>query len=341
MPTCTLAAPAKINLYLEVVGDRPDGFHELVMVMQSVALADGITVTFEPSDPPGTTAPSPDHPNPEHRSITLHCDHPEVPTDATNLAHRAAALLWGQWSYYCGDRPVPQGHVTLTITKNIPVGAGLAGGSTNAAAVLVGLNHLWDMGLAVSEIEHLCAKLGSDIPFCVQGGTVLALGRGEVLESMAPAGPLALVLAKYRSLSVSTPWAYGSYRQQFAATYVQGSAEVMVHQEAVRSGPLAAAIATGEPSQICQHLHNDLEKVVLPAHPNVAALRDAFAAQPEVIGTLMSGSGPTVFAVCDSPAAAETVRQAVADRLQDPDLDLWVTHALPHGVTLQTPEGNG
>ena len=352
MLTCTLSAPAKINLYLEVVGDRPDGFHELVMVMQSVALADRISLQFQPA---ATPSPQPS------LGITLHCDHPEVPTDASNLAHRAAALLWEQWSHYGGDRPAPQGQLVITITKNLPVGAGLAGGSTNAAAVLVGLNHLWEVGLPVAEIERLCAKLGSDIPFCVQGGTVLALGRGEVLEPMVnfgkaagampgipqdPArvalpGTLPLVLAKYRSLSVSTPWAYGSYRKQFAAGYVQDAAGVLAHQEAVRSGPMAAAIAAGDTAQICQNLHNDLERVVLPQYSAVSRLRAAFATQVGVVGTMMSGSGPTVFAICESLEAAATVRQRVADRLQDADLDFWVTHSLPHGVHLQTAESVG
>ncbi|MEM9136927.1 MAG: 4-(cytidine 5'-diphospho)-2-C-methyl-D-erythritol kinase, partial [Cyanobacteria bacterium P01_F01_bin.42] len=122
MQSYTLLAPAKINLLLEIVGDRPDGYHELVMVMQSIDLAD--TVTLMP-----------------HRDsrIQVMCDHPEVPTDSNNLAYRAARMMQGQFPGHGG--------VDITIDKKIPVGAGLAGGSTDAAAVLVGLDLMWNLGL--------------------------------------------------------------------------------------------------------------------------------------------------------------------------------------------------
>ncbi|KKI98737.1 4-diphosphocytidyl-2C-methyl-D-erythritol kinase [Prochlorothrix hollandica PCC 9006 = CALU 1027] len=309
-------------------GDRPDGFHELVMIMQSVALADRVTLDFRDSDPK-TSADTPT------LSLDLHCDHPEVPTDASNLAHRAAVLLHGQWAEYCPDRPAPQGHLQITIAKQIPVGAGLAGGSTDAAAVLVGLNHLWAMGLTPQTLEHLCSQLGSDIPFCVQGGTVLATGRGEILQPLPHALPaLPLVLAKFRSLSVSTPWAYGTYRQQFAPTYIQDSPGVQARQTAVQAGDLAQAIAQGDPLRLSQTLHNDLEKVVLPAHAAVVTLRHLFQQQPGVLGTLMSGSGPTVFALCVSATAAEVTAAAVQTQLQNPDLECWVTQSVAGGIQI-------
>ena len=146
MKTCSLLAAAKINLYLEIIGDRPDGFHELVMLMQSVDLADRITLR-------ALRTPT----------IQLHCDHPQVPTDESNLILQAAALL----SKTFPEQANQQGGVEITLEKQIPVGAGLAGGSTNAAATLVGLDLLWNLGLTQTELMQLGAKLGSDVPFCI------------------------------------------------------------------------------------------------------------------------------------------------------------------------------
>lgn len=313
MTACTLLAPAKINFYLEIVGDRPDGFHELVMIMQTVALADRIDLRLTPT--PG---------------ITLHCDHPEVPTDASNLAHRAAALMHQEF------QALGEGGVEITIHKHIPVGAGLAGGSTDGAAVIRGLDHLAGLNLPVATLENLCGRLGSDMPFCIQGGAALATGRGEVLTPMAvPQGnPLSLVLAKYRSLSVSTPWAYGTYRQQFHDRYLSPGPQWVDRHQAITASPLALALHQGDAAAIGQNLHNDLEKVVLPVHESVAQLRQAFAQCPSVLGTMMSGSGPTVFALCGSPESAATVAQEVQASLNNPDLEVWVTQTQPHGVAL-------
>lgn len=156
----SLLAAAKINLYLEIVGDRPDGFHELIMVMQSLSLADRVTVRSIGID-----------------DIRVRCDHPLVPTDDTNLAYRAAALLAQRFPGVMAKL----GGVEITLEKRIPVGAGLAGGSGNGAAVLVGLDMLWQLGLTQAELQELAAALGSDMPFCISGGTALATGRGNSL----------------------------------------------------------------------------------------------------------------------------------------------------------------
>ena len=154
MQTYTLIAPAKINLLLEIIGDRPDGFHELVMVLQSIDLADIVELKSLPGE-----------------QIHLNCTHPDVPQDSTNLAHRAAQLMQTQFP----DR----GGVEITITKNIPIGAGLAGGSTDAAAVLVGLDLMWNLGLTQSELQILGAALGSDVPFCIVGEPLLPLAEAR------------------------------------------------------------------------------------------------------------------------------------------------------------------
>lgn len=312
MDSYRLSAAAKINLSLEVIGDRPDGYHELVMVMQSVSLSDHITL-----ERLGT----PD--------IRLHCTHPEVPTDETNLAYRAAKLLQGRFP----EAAKQQGGVAITLDKRIPVGAGLAGGSTNAAAVLVGLDMLWQLGLTQSELQVLGAELGSDVPFCIVGGTAIATGRGEQVDSLYGVDTLYAVLAKYQSLSVSTPWAYKTYREQFSHTYVDIQADGPSRREAAHSGPMVSELAKQSGAGIGQHVHNDLEKVVLPAHPSVSALKQTLA-ECGGLGTLMSGSGPTVFTLADSRDQAEAIAAALRSRIADPDLGVWVTQFAPTGVQL-------
>jgi len=163
MNSYSLIAPAKINLYLEIIGDRPDGYHELAMLLQSIDLADRVDLR-----PNGTQA------------IRVHCDDPQVPANESNLAYQAAALMAGEFSEAYGR----YGGMEISIQKRIPMGAGLAGGSTDAAAVLVGLNLMWSLGLTQSELQELGGRLGSDVPFCIVGGTAIATGRGEQLSSL-------------------------------------------------------------------------------------------------------------------------------------------------------------
>ena len=309
----SLIAPAKINLYLDILGDRPDEFHELVMILQSVELAD--RVDLQPSDT---------------QNIHVYCDHPQVPTDETNLAYRAAQLM-------CDTFPesyANYGGVSIRITKNIPVAAGLAGGSSNAAAVLVGIDLLWQLGLTQPELQELAAKIGSDIPFCIAGGTAIATARGEQLDEIPHLSNLWVVLAKHEDLSVSTPWAYQSYRQQYSDTYVSDAAEIEARMANIRSIPLVKAISHKDTSKIGELLSNDLEKVVLPKYPQVAQLKTAFA-EAGVMGTMMSGSGPTVFALCESEAQAIAVSQQVKTQIANPQLKLWVTKLSNSGIQIK------
>lgn len=311
-----LLASAKINLLLEIVGDhlsdgetpRPDGFHELVMVMQSVDLADEVELKPLGGD-----------------RIQLHCDHPQVPLDESNLAYRAAKLMQ--------DCFPGHGGVDITIQKHIPIGAGLAGGSADGAAVLVGLDLMWNLGLAQDELQALAAKLGSDMPFCIAGGTALALGRGEELSPLTTLDQLYAVLAKYRSLSVSTPWAYQTYRHQFGVAYANTPAAQEERRRAGPSVPLLGAIAQRNAQAIGQALHNDLEKVVLIQHPQVAQLRQALAEQSS-LGAMMSGSGPTVFALAQTQHEARQIAAFLNANLVAPDLEVWVTKFTAHGICL-------
>lgn len=308
----SLIAPAKINLYLEIIGDRADGYHELAMVLQSIDLADKIDIRAIGIE-----------------TILVRCDNPEVPSDNTNLAYRAAALLSQQFP----DAFARYGGIEINIHKNIPVAAGLAGGSSNAAAVLVGLDMLWKLGLTQSELQGLGAMLGSDVPFCIAGGTALATGRGEVLSPLPDLQSLYVVLAKHRSLSVSTAWAYRSYRQEFGDSYITDLDNLESRRQRVHSGPIVGAIAHRDSAEIGKLLHNDLQKVVLPEYPQVLQLREAFAAE-NVLGTMMSGSGPTVFALTESLEQAEEVRSVVRARVADVDLDFWIAKFNSTGISL-------
>jgi 4-diphosphocytidyl-2-C-methyl-D-erythritol kinase len=312
MRSYSLIAPAKINLYLEILGDRPDGYHELVMVMQSVDLADQIDLRSNGTE-----------------TMRVQCDHPLVPNDTSNLAYRAAHLMSQRFPKAFAQF----GAVDITIHKRIPVGAGLAGGSTNAAAVLVGLDLLWELGLTQPEIQELGALLGSDVPFCVAGGTALATGRGEQLDALLDLERLHVVLAKYRSLSVSTPWAYQTYRQQFESSYLRETTAQVNRRREVRSGAMLSAIARRDSAQIGQLLHNDLEKVVLPHYPKVADLQKQFR-DMQTLGVMMSGSGPTVFALTHTQAEAQQLSDHVKRAIADPDLEVWVSQFSHCGIQI-------
>jgi 4-diphosphocytidyl-2-C-methyl-D-erythritol kinase len=295
----SLKAPAKINLFLEIKGSRPDGYHELVMVLQSIDLCDFVHLRTHDAE-----------------TINVSCNHPQVPTDRTNLAFRAALLMQQNYPGFGG--------VDLVIEKQIPVGAGLAGGSTNAAAVLVGLDRLWDLGLTQPELHELGAQLGSDIPFCISGGTALAVGRGEVLSPLPDLDRLALVICKPRQISISTAWAY----QTFRSDNLLATSPI---KDQFYSSQILAAIATSEDdnyARIGRLLYNDLERVVLPAYPELAELKASL--QQDSCGALMSGSGSTVFAIAQDMDHASRISNAIAEAYTD--MDIWVTSTLIAGI---------
>lgn len=312
MERCTLSAPAKINLHLEIIGDRPDGYHELAMVMQSVALCDRLELRANGLE-----------------QFRVHCNTPGVPGDRTNLALRAADLMAQQYpeSYH------NLGGVDIRLKKMIPIAAGLAGGSADAAAVLVGLNLLWNLGLTQPELWELGAQLGSDIPFCISGGTALASSRGEEITPLPSMEGLSVVLAKYRSLAVSTPWAYKTFRERFSHTYATGESEQEQRRHSLHAGPMMSALLNHDKADIGRLLYNDLEKVVLPEFPSVAQLRQVMS-DGDVLGAMMSGSGPTVFALTETPEQAQALCDHVKHEIPDDDLALWVTEFCPTGIVI-------
>jgi len=308
MPELRVAAPAKINLHLEVLGLRPDHFHELAMVMQTIDLCDQLRLS----------------PTADGR-ITLQTNHPDLPTDGSNLIVRAAELLRERAA-------LPELGARIVLDKRIPVGAGLAGGSSNGAAALVGLNALWGLDLTTAELQHLAARLGSDMPFCLAGGTQLCFGRGEVLEPVpAPSGALAVLLVKHPDASVSTPWAYGRCRELRADTYLQGEPAFEQRRQALRQGPLLAALAGAGP---LPPLRNDLQSVVEPEVASVAEGLRLLRRLTTPLAVAMSGSGPSLFALFPNLDQALAAREELAAELSAGGFESWACACRPVGATL-------
>lgn len=258
-------AQAKINLTLDITGKRPDDYHEVAMVMQAIALSDQIKFA--------ETAKS--------RGIMLRTNVPGLPCGERNLAYRAAQLFLDKFA-------IKQG-VSIELTKNIPIAAGLAGGSTDAAAVLTSLNQLFGIGLTEEELCQMGAALGSDVPFCIQGGTKLATGRGEVLQSL-PSMPECYVILAKPPVKVSTAWAYQNYQ----------AAKVSEHPD---TAGIILCLEKRDLTGIGQLLCNVLESVTISRHAEIARLKRLMLKQG-AMASLMSGSGPTVFGLTPDPQKA-------------------------------------
>jgi 4-diphosphocytidyl-2-C-methyl-D-erythritol kinase len=247
-------APAKINLSLDVLHKRSDGYHEVKMVMTTIDLADRIELTPLASN-----------------TIRIVSHNRFVPDDHRNLAYQAAKLLKERFHVRSG--------VAISIKKTIPVAAGLAGGSSDAAATLRGLNKLWNLGLTLDELAEIGAEIGSDVSFCVYGGTALATGRGEKIEHIPAPPPCWVILAK-PTIGVST-----------AEVYRNLNLNSIIHPDV---DAMVKAIKEQDYDGICSLVGNVLEEVTLKMYPEVAHIKEQmkrFGAD----AVLMSGSGPTVF----------------------------------------------
>jgi len=264
-----LSAAAKVNLALEVLGRRKDGYHEIATVMQAVDLSDRLTL--EDAD-----------------VLELRTTAADVPTDRTNLALKAAQTLREAAGSSRGTR--------ITLEKRIPVAAGLGGGSTDAAAVLVGLNRLWGLRWPVARLAEVAVKLGMDVPFFLHGGAALGTGRGEHLEPLASCA-LALVLVNPRVAASSAE----IYSGVVPAMYSDGG----------RARGMAAALRSRQPRRVAASLGNTLERVATIRYREVERMQAALMAAG-ALGAAMSGSGLTVFGVARSHDHARQIRARVA-----------------------------
>ena len=305
--TVRVLAPAKINLHLEVLGLRDDGFHELAMVMQSIDLADELTCQ-----------------NTADGCIHLSCDADGLSTGGDNLITRAAELLRSRSGFN-------ELGASIHLTKRIPIGAGLAGGSSDGAAALVALNTLWGLGHSQQQLESMAAELGSDMPFCVAGGIQLCFGRGERLESIAaPAASLGVVLVKDPTVSVSTPWAYGECRRVQRNRYLSDEAAFEQRRHALRRADwLMTMQADAVPP-----LHNDLQAVVAPQTPSVLTALSLLETLPGQLRVAMSGSGPSCFALFANRELAEQALVSNREAFEQAGLAAWSCSFQPEGVKL-------
>ena len=275
MDGVTVKAPAKLNLTLDVLGKREDGYHDMRMVMQSVSLADTVALTTLPGE-----------------GVTLSSNLGFLPTDRKNLAVAAALRLREATG-------VDFGHLSIQIDKRIPVCAGTAGGSSDAAAVLRGLNELFKLGLTPGELAGIGEQVGSDVPYCVLGGTALAEGRGEVVTPL-PALPACWVVMAKPGFPVSTPELFGKLDGQ----------RLRCHPDTVG---MISALEAGDLSGVARRLFNVFEEV-LPARKReqVEELKLSLLGHG-ALGASMTGTGPTVFGLFPDEETARVAYEAVSD----------------------------
>ncbi len=272
MKQTTIKAYGKINIGLDVVGRREDGYHLVKMVMQTVDLHD--VVELELLDEP---------------TVTMECNDEALPVDDSNLCVKAAKVLLEEFA--------PDTGVHIKLTKNLPVAAGMAGGSTDGAAVFTGLNELLNLGLTTGQLCERAVALGADIPYCIMGGTALSEGIGEVLTPLAPL-PQYLTLIAKPAIGVSTKEVYQAL----------DSLESPVHPP---MDALVTAIAGGgELDAMAPHMGNILEDVTIEKYPIIEKIKDTMLQNGAVIA-MMSGSGPTVFGLFADQSSLEEATAAV------------------------------
>jgi 4-diphosphocytidyl-2-C-methyl-D-erythritol kinase len=298
-PSVRVRAPGKVNLSLRVGPLDDDGYHPVVSVFQAVSLYEEVTAT--------QVAPG--------AGLSLTVSGPQadrVPTDATNLAWRAAELL----ARHVGVDP----DVALHVTKGVPVAGGMAGGSADAAATLVACDALWDLGVPRAELSALAAELGADVPFCLLGHTAVGTGRGDLLTPAMTRGEFHWAFAASDE-GLSTPKVYGLFDELTAG---QAAAAALVDDN-----PLMQALRAGDAAALGAALHNDLQEPALSLRPGLRRTLDA-ARGAGALGALVSGSGPTVAALARSRQHALAIAATwTAEDLAD---SVWTATAPAHGA---------
>lgn len=283
----TVKAPAKINLTLDVIKRRPDGYHELQMIMQTIDLYDEITITEMGNS---------------QIEFTMSHELPDGCPPEKNLVYRAAKLMQERYSLPGGFR--------IHLQKNIPAAAGLAGGSSDCAATLLGINKLCSLGLVKKELCQLGITLGADVPFCIMKGTILSEGIGEILTPLPDLTPTWVVLIK-PDISVSTAHVYTHLDLQKIYTHPNTKAVInsITHQDIIT---------------MSQELSNVLENVTIPEYPVIATIKE-YLLQNGAAGALMSGSGPTVYGLFHDKMLAKIAYQSAKTKYPKYDVILCQT----------------
>ena len=269
MDSIWINAPAKINIGLDVIRRRDDGYHEVKMIMQSIRLFDRLTLTK--SKEPGI-----------HLTSNLNF----LPTDENNLVYRSAKMLREEFGIEEG--------LDIFLDKRIPVAAGMAGGSTDAASCMIAMNNLYDLGLSRQELMDRGIKLGADIPYCVLKGTALSEGIGEKLSPIPRMPDCYILIAK--------PKIYVSTKQVYTDLVLD---ENSPHPDIDR---MIEAIRKKNLPDLCDHIGNILETVTIPAHPEIDTIKKCMM-ENGALGSIMSGSGPTVFGIFDDLDTAKAAKE--------------------------------
>lgn len=272
MEKITLKAMAKVNLGLDVVRRMENGYHEVRMIMQTVGLYDELT--FEKAE----------------EGISLYVDDASLPADESNLVYKAAALT---------KREHPFPGVRITLKKKIPMAAGMAGGSSDAAAAFHGLNRLFSLGMDLEEMKRLGVQIGADVPYCIVGGTMRSEGIGEILTPLPEAPEAYLVIAK-PDISVSTKYVYENLH-----------VETVAHHPDIAA--VEAGIRAGDLDGMCLPMENILETVTEKKYPVIARIK-ALLRDSGAVTALMSGSGPTVFGIFRTRQAAQEAYERMEKR---------------------------
>ena len=273
MDKIQLKALAKINLGLDVLRRREDGYHEVKMIMQTIGLHDDLEI--RKTKTPG---------------IQVKTNLYYLPTNENNLVYKAAKLLMDEFQIQDG--------VSIQLKKRIPVAAGMAGGSSDGAAVLWGINQMYGLGLSMQALMERGVRLGADVPYCIQRGTALAEGIGEKLGVLPPMPKCTILIAK-PGISVSTKFVYENLHANDLKPEQHPDVDSMI--EAMRQKDLGL---------LCSRMGNVLETVTIPAYPVINEIKRTMM-DNGAIGSMMSGSGPTVFGIFDSPVAAKQAMKAV------------------------------
>lgn len=271
MNRISLKAMAKINLGLDVVGKRPDGYHELRMVMQMINLYDKVNIEKTPKN-----------------GIQVETNLSFLPVNENNIVYKAAKLLMDEFHIQDG--------VKISLEKHIPVAAGMAGGSSDGAAVLFGMNRLFNLRLNKRELMARGVRLGADVPYCLLRTTALSEGIGEILTTLKPMPDCTIVVAK-PAVSVSTKTVFGKLKLD----------EIRQHPDI---DAIVRAINDGDLGAIADHMGNVLETVTIRDYPVIGEIKELMKTMG-ARGALMSGSGPTVFGIFDDEATAKNVWSAL------------------------------
>lgn len=275
MDKILVECPAKINLSLDVIGKREDGYHNLKMIMQSITLFD--EVTLEKSS----------------NNITISCNNSNIPVNKDNICYKVAKSMMEKYNL--------EGGIKILINKNIPIAAGLAGGSTDAAGVIKGINKLYNLNLSIDVMKQIGLSVGADVPFCISMGTALAEGVGEIITRLNPVKAWC-VLAK-PDISVSTGAVFGNLKIN----------EIIKHPD---TELLIEYINNNDLENLSENMVNVLETVTIKKYPIILEIKNIMM-EFNALGSLMSGSGPTVFGLFDDRSAAEKCYHRLRDYLKE------------------------